>query len=797
MSEVPIGTGYDFNHKLTKYNYIGKGGIGRKDGYNLASGKAQFTKDMQFPHMLYAKTYRSPYAAAKIKSMDTSKAEAVPGVKLVIRYDDPNPQWLAWYNPSAMPTIPGGFQAILGDRACHGDQPVGAVVIAESTSICDEALSLITVEWEQLPWFTDGEEAAKPSAPILFPEISPKTNVIASYPDPLSRGDAESAFAQADHIIEFSIRRWDNGCGPVEGAAVLTKWQGDEAEAWLASQFPHQSQEAAAIDVYNLASNKYHLFSPSHGGSFGATFHNFYNTLIGPLGAILSKRVGQPVQFTMDTTPYIRDVIVSDFKFKVGYKNTGEITGIEQSGFSPVGSVVSLEKTIADTSIPYVRDLVTLVYTNKACWTTQRDGAGPCSWMNIPFMRVAEELGMDPTKVALLNNGANGSKKNLEDLATERLKPGVDSLKQCITAGKEAFGWDGKWHAPGKKQLSNGRMHGVSFAWCEEWAMWANFTQIMASIDSDGKVLLSGRRGDSGQDTVSCYARIFADETGIKYEDISCDFHHNCNSSVELKAPGGSGGLVNNGSAVVDAAHKIRNILFEMATSTGEFANTYPTASYGEVGTTAIFPGLTANDLDLKDSVVFEKAKPKNSQTIQQIISAFEGTIHANRRGGATVIGSAPGLANAEHPTRQCHFMEVEVDTDTGKVYITKLVNVNDVGKAINPDALNGQQYGGSYMGVGLSNQDRIIYDPTTGIMLNNNLIEYKWPAFQDIGASMQQILIETEMGHGIYGATGIGENVGACTCMLTYMAIHNATGVWVDQLPSTPDVVLKALGKA
>lgn len=797
MSETPTGNGYDFNHKLEKYNYIGKAGIGRKDGYNLASGRVEFTKDICFSHMLYAKPYRSPYAAAKIKSMDTSKAEALPGVIMVVRYDDPNPQWLAWYDPNAMPTIPGGFQAVLGDRACHGDQPVGAVVIAESTRICDEALSLITVEWEQLPWLIDGEAAAKPDAPILFPEINPKSNVLAVYPDPFSRGDAESAFAQADHIAEFSIRRWDNGCGNVEGAAVVTKWQGDEADAWLASQFPHQSQEAAVVNAYNLPSNKYHLFSPAHGGSFGATFHNFYNTLIGPLGAVLAKKTGHPVQLTMDTTPYIRDVIVGNFKFKVGYKDNGEITGIEQTGFSPCGSYTSLEKTVGDTIIPYISDLVTIGYSNKACSTTQRDGAGPCTWMNIPFMRVAEELGMDPTEIALTNNGANGSKEYLEEIAIERKRPGVDSLKECVTAGKKAFGWDERWHTPGTRQLPNGRKHGVAFSWAEEWAMWANFTQIMASVDSDGKVLLSGRRGDSGQDTVSCYARIFADETGVKYEDISCDFHHSSSSAIELKAPGGSGGLVNNGSAVVDAAHKFRKVLFEMATSTGEYANTAPVSFPGTTGTTPIFPGLTADDLDIKDSVVFDKANPENSKSIAEIIAAYEGMVHATRQGGATVIGSAPGLANHHHAPRQCHFMEVEVDTDTGKVYVTKLVNVNDIGKAINPDALYGQQYGGSYMGVGLSIQDRIIYDPTTGVMLTDNLIEYKWPTFQDIGADMKQVLVETELGHGIYGATGIGENVGACTSMLTYMAIHNATGVWVDQLPTTPDVVLKALGKA
>jgi xanthine dehydrogenase molybdenum-binding subunit len=141
--------------------------------------------------------------------------------------------------------------------------------------------------------------------------------------------------------------------------------------------------------------------------------------------------------------------------------------------------------------------------------------------------------------------------------------------------------------------------------------------------------------------------------------------------------------------------------------------------------------------------------------------------------------------------------MEVEVDTDTGQVEVTKVVNVNDVGKAIHPDCLNGQQYGGSYMGIGISAYDRAYWDPQTGVLLNGNLIDYKWPSFMDVGQDMDQVLIESGLGNGPYGLMGIGEQGSAGTVPLIYGAIYNATGKWIDEYPATPEVVLKALGKA
>jgi len=144
---------------------------------------------------------------------------------------------------------------------------------------------------------------------------------------------------------------------------------------------------------------------------------------------------------------------------------------------------------------------------------------------------------------------------------------------------------------------------------------------------------------------------------------------------------------------------------------------------------------------------------------------------------------------------RQAHFMEVEVDTETGEVEITRIVNVNDVGKVISWEGCEGQQYGGSYMGVGRGHSEAVIHDPVTGVMLNGNLLNYKVPTILDAGP-IDTLLVETGMGYGPYGLVGIGEDVATVVPALIGPAIFNATGKWVEGFPATPDKVLKALGK-
>jgi CO/xanthine dehydrogenase Mo-binding subunit len=231
------------------------------------------------------------------------------------------------------------------------------------------------------------------------------------------------------------------------------------------------------------------------------------------------------------------------------------------------------------------------------------------------------------------------------------------------------------------------------------------------------------------------------------------------------------------------------------------------------------FPGKKAEELDIKEGVIYEKTNPSNRMTLAEFVGPsgamgplssvvgepvwaakeginyplrltppiFEHAWHVQR---GTYIGVRLRLC------RQAHFMEVEVDTETGEVDIKRIVNVNDVGKAISIEGCHGQQYGGAVMAVGRGLTEEVVHDPNTGVMLNGNLLNYKIPTMMDI-EDFDSILVETGMGYGPYGVVGIGEDVATIMPTLIGVAIHNAIGKWVERYPTTPDVVLKALGKA
>ena len=215
-----------------KDGYIGKRGLRPKEAFDKIAGKAVYTSDVYLPGMLYAKVYRSPYAHARIISMDSSKAEALPGVQAIIRYDDPDidlhdyfPREIGWY---------WWRDTILPDTADFFGVRVGAVVVADSEETCDQALKLIGegIEWEQLPIILDPEEPTKPDAPILHPERNPESNI---WKDAvvLNQGDVEKGFAEADDIIEFYQKKTDDDVWATpEPGCIVAHYKGDELEIW-------------------------------------------------------------------------------------------------------------------------------------------------------------------------------------------------------------------------------------------------------------------------------------------------------------------------------------------------------------------------------------------------------------------------------------------------------------------------------------------------------------------------------------------------------------------------------------
>jgi xanthine dehydrogenase molybdenum-binding subunit len=785
--------------------YIGRRGLRPKEASEKVNGTAIYTNDVYLPGMLYAKAYRSPYAHARIKNMDSSKAEGMPGVWAVIRYDDPEidlsdpykaplrgSMWLYWRD------------SVLPDTADYYGARVGALVVAESQEICDKALRLIGegIEWELLPVILDPEEALKPDAQLLHPELNAKNNIWKDVVI-LNVGDVEKGFADSDHVIEFSeYKKDDDVWAGVEPGCMVARWIGDELEFWyhgkiLGMDVPNMVAPVFKNDVSNKVP-KLKLHVPYSGGTFGGNAMGFTAHLV-RYAVIAARKTSRPVKVVDDYSMSWEGVSfeTGTAYYKVGFNNNGRINAIKIELYQKTGlPITSKFFDCIRTPNVYVHEIHS--YWSKAhesCW---KDGAANCTLANLIINKVAAHLSMDPIEVQYLNDGSRGHDPAWleEHIKKPNGFPSRDSLKEVIKAGKKAFDWDNKWHAPGTRKLPNGKMHGVGFYAVSTWETGRygkNFPGIY--IANDGTATILFRRCDEGQSASTCYCQIVADEVGLRYDDVNIEFKEF--TGFESMGPGGSFGTNINSYTLVTNARAMKKLLLEYALKPIPAPRGFP--GFMPPPTPSPFDGKTIDDLDIKESVIFEKANPTNKMSVKKLAS-LSNSNPTILETGPFFVGSMPELPKLkeEYPmNRQACFVEVEVDTETGQVDVIKLVHSYDVGQSINPDVNQQQLYGGAYAGLGVSGTEAIYYDPQTGARLNDNLVDYPILTILDVG-DIECPVIETHLGWSPYGLTGCSEaGKAAVAAAILVPAVYNAIGKWIEDTPVTPDRVLKALGKA
>ena len=782
--------------------YIGKRGLRPKEAPEKVTGRAIYTSDIYLPGMLYVKIFRSPYAHARIKSMDSRKAESLPGVWAVIRYDDPQIDFSDPYKPMLGHTWFWYRDSILPDTADFHAVRMGALVVAESEEICDEALRLIAegIEWEHLPIILDPKEAAKPDAPLMHPELNPKSNVwkdIVIY----NIGDVEKGFAASDHIVEFDeYKMYDDIWAGVEPGCMVARWMGEDLEVWYHGQFvawdvPFMMASAYKNDAVKPSKLKVH--TPYNGGTFGGNTMGLAAQLL-RYTVIAARKTLRPVKLVDDYAMSWEGTSfeVGTAHYKVGYNNDGNIVAIRIDVHQKSGIPI-VEKFKDSLKTPNI--LVHEIHSywtrgHESCW---KDGAANCTFVNLIINKVAAKLQMDPIKVQLINDGADG-----HDMAwlDEHIKkpnglPLRDSLKEVVEAGKKAFEWDKKWHPPGTRKLPNGKMHGVGFYAVNSWqSVLRKCAAPGISVGPDGTATIFYRRPDCGQSAPTTYCQVVADEVGLRYEDVKIEFIEYF--SFDANFPAGSLGSSLNTYGLVVNSRKMKKLLLEYAVKPPppplRARDAVPAAPYP-------FKDKKIEELDIRDGFVFEKANPKNNVPVKRITASHSGGMFS--QSGPFFVGDwIPDLAHVDEPiplARQCLFIEVEVDTETGQVDITKLVHPYDTGMSINPNVNEQQLYGGAYQGLGVSSTEAIYYDPQTGVKLNDNLIGYPILTILDVGP-IETPIVETHLGWTTYGMFACSEAGKATTAAaLLVPAVYNATGVWIEDTPVTPDKVLKALGKA
>ena len=788
-------------YPLEEYRAIGRRGVRRKDGYEKATGSALYTSDVQVPGQLMLRILTCPYPHARIKSMDTSKAAALPGVRALLRYDDPELPERAdvsgHFGQAGQPHEP-----VLNRVGYWQGMPMAVAIAADTEDIANQALKLVEIEWEERPFNLDPQEALKPGAPLTNPESYPEGNSILPFMHEarVVHGDPDKGFKEADRIIEFGMRRdQDTWVGP-ERPNGLFRWNGEYPEVWLKHQRPHLAKRQLA-EFFRLKVSQVTVRCFYQGGTFGGWSQMALNMQPNIIAGILSKRTGKPVkwQFTRREDFCGAGMDNARYHVKAGFRNNGEITAIHatswfsREGLSHTDHFVENSKII--NIVQESNGAICNIFTG---WAIRCEQNMNCYCFSAVLNHVAEALGMDPTRLALINDGCEGhAMADIGEWKSKRGFPHRDSLRECLEAGKKAIDWDRKWHLPGAKKLPNGRMHGFGLSWAHEWGDSGGSAAIAIRIErDDGSARVLGMRCDNGVCAETAYCQIAADELGFRYEDVH--YRQFDEAGFTPMTPDSSTNLAINGSAIRNAARQLKRKILEIATTRRiterEDMSYYPP-----------FEDYKPEDLDIKESLVFVKKDPSKKMTMAELVrpAFFMGKMDIGsteplfaygwqNQQGAYDINGPPGPRPIF--VRQAHFVEVEVDPETGEIEVTRVVNANDVGKAINPDAVEGQQYGGSVMGVSRVRTEQVVYCPATGVVLNGNLIDYKINTMLDCGP-IDTCVIETGMGYGPYGSVGIGEDVASVVPFAFYAAVHNAIGKWVD-LPATPDRVLRALGR-
>jgi CO/xanthine dehydrogenase Mo-binding subunit len=755
------------NQDRQEFKVVGRRDIPGRLSYTIATGAAKFAREVVRPDMLHGKILRSPYGRARIKHMDTSKAKALPGVKAVVTWEDKEVKAMPfiYFTPPVkgfpQPFTSSGVPVLSNEAEREGDE-VGVCVAAESEETCHQALKLIDLEWEVLPHVLDPREALEQGAPKLQPALNPGSNVAEE--NNWEIGDVEAGFREADHVIEYD-RAFPliNNHKP-NPFTMVAWWEqdplGSEGESLFIEGDTFLYLQSSVMEAFNLPEDKIHWLTMYCGGQYC----DVSPRRLAVLTPLLAKRTGRPVRiaYTRRDNFDIGGGAQLHTHLKIGFNDDGMLTTAQGRIVSNAGTRASLPAAFLN-SIDALKTAkcTSLKNETKAAYTnTVRlsfDPSQPYTWevLTTAIWRIADVLDMDPTEVALKN--------------CHTPEP---SLKLCIEKGKAAIGWDEKWHSSGTKRLPNGRMHGMGFRYHDAPRhSHARYCTTIA-IKSDGKVYVPHRGPWRGVYCEDACAMVIAEELGARLEDVIIQYDPHASATT---SGGGSDGGAASTWVAKEAAIELKALLLKNA---------------------AALLRVTPEELDTRDSSVYFKAIPEKSYKFA--VFATDVVIGGQRDLVVSYTGMPPmdiwmTSRYEKLRTMNATFCEVEVDTETGELEITNWVAACDVGKAIRPSSVEGQIEGQLIMNTGYAKMEGYIWDNATGVLLNGNDIEYKLPTLLDV-PPIDPIVLETRLGSGCYGATGISHQV--VDKAIVACAVHNAIGKWIDDIPMTPDKILKALGK-
>lgn len=774
------------NGTRKEFKVVGKPNLPGVLSWAQATGVAKFGIDFVLPDMLHAKFLRSPYANARIKSIDASKARSIPGIVDIITWEDDDLKNLGGGGRMGPAT---GFLSNLADQE---GMEVGAIVVAESEDLCEEALRALVVDWEVLPHVIDLREGRKPESPVIR-TASPagkaggnnppkKGNV--SYSN-INDGDIEKGFKEADHILEYDVNT-ASFSGHIPNPLGTVAWWFDdsfhgEGKNLQIEGVPWGHDQVAGMN--RVAPDKVFQSCMFVGGRY-CDWGIRKSQQITPM---LAKRTGRPVRCVNNRYDmYDFNLNQRYVHLKIGFKSNGLITAIDDFSVADGGVQGSSNfgNTMDQTYGPYfttrcqnVRQYMDIVDSNRGKMYVSGQH-NPMTWdsLMVGIYLIAEKLGKDPIEIATLNLHGPESQTDPNP---------VPSYEACVESLKKMMNWS--WHRTGTRKLPDGRLHGASFRYnqCPRHS-GAGYNPKLEL--RNGVVHLASKGPIIGHYGLEANAMVVAEELGLEYKDIRIDLDHH-----EIYRPfgGGSDGSTASSWAMKECANKLKKVILETAI---EEANTPPaTGGIGMGGpgpkqAPNPFKGLKSGDLDIQGGKVVVKSDPSKSLPLAQAVRSNVFATYSGRP--PLALWNQRGKALDTMDVATC---EVAVDTETGAVEILRYGVVADPGKVMRKTSLESQIDQAMDFTTGCQLQEEFIYDPKTGVRLSTNMFEYKKVSMLDM-PRVDLELLETRSGNACYGSNGISHSL--ANTHLVIMAIHNAIGKWVES-PATPDRVLKALGKA
>ena len=738
----------------------------RPDGVDKVTGRAKFGADLSMPNMIVGKVLRSPHAHAKIKSIDTSKAKALPGVKAVITAADfeEQPTTLIAAGEMQVNYRDVATNVMARHKALYDGHAVAAVA-ATSNSVADQALALIEVDYEVLPHVIDVVEAMQDGAPVLHDDmftdgVDPKPTKASNIAKRLeiAIGDVEEGFKQADVVIEREFNTAPVHQGYIEPHACVASVSEDgQAELWCTTQ-GHFVVRAHCARLLGMDISKIRVTSSEIGGGFGGKTVVYLE----PLALALSARAGQPVKMMMTRDEIMRasgPTSGANMVIKVGATKDGKLTAgkalLHYQAGAFAGSPVQPGAMCA--FAPYdmenVQSIGYDVVTNRPKVAAYRAPGAPISEYAVESVidEIALEIGMDPVELRLKNAAKEGTR------AAYGPKFGPIGLVETLEATRDSEHYT--------KPLGKNQGRGVASGF---WFNIGGETCVTLNVNEDGTInVLSGTPDIGGSRASLCM--MVADELGIEYEKVRPIIADTASLGYTFLT-GGSRATFSNGLAAVEAATNAKTELRGRA------------AKYWEIPIDAV---------EWEDGM----AKPAGSNAGEfDPLSLADLAKLANKTGGP-IAGHAQINAQGAAPSFGTHLVDVEVDPETGQVEILRYTVVQDAGKAIHPSYVEGQFQGGAVQGIGWALNEEYVYGED-GRLQNTGFLDYRIPVASDV-PMIDTVIVEVPNPTHPYGVRGIGETPIIPPMAAIANAVSHALDIRFTELPMSPPKVLAAIDAA